>query len=112
MGFSCQYAYLSISRWAACVRTFCRHHAEATTQRDGFSSRWTTILAGSYHDFSSSRPVLGALLGVLPQKSFLNLVEGANILKTLPQLVYLLAGPVLLIALSAFLTDRKLRTGA
>ena len=72
----------------------------------------TTILAGSYHDFSSSRPVLDALLNVLPQKSFLNLVESANPLHTMPELIYLLAAPVLLIALSAFLTKRKLETGA
>jgi ABC-2 type transport system permease protein len=72
----------------------------------------TTILAGSYHDFSSSRPVLDALLGVLPQKRFLNLVERSNVLRTLPELIYLLAAPVLLIALSAYLANRRLKTGA
>ncbi len=73
---------------------------------------FTTILAGSYHDFSSSRPVLDALLNVLPQKSFLSLVEGANLLHTLPEFIYLLAAPILLIALNAFLANRGLKTGA
>lgn len=71
----------------------------------------TTILAGSYYDFSSTRPVFDMALNLLPQKSFLTLVEGANLSKTLPQFAYLVAFPAALFALSAFAANRKLKGG-
>ena len=71
----------------------------------------TTILAGSYYDFSGTRPVFNMILGALPQKSFLTLVERANLTQTLPQLGYLLLFPAVLIALSAVIANRKLRAG-
>lgn len=75
----------------------------------------SSILAGSFFSFSASRPLFDAAITVLPQKSFLALVQGIEQGRALagnfPQLAYLLLLPIALFLLSAALTKRGLKNG-
>ncbi len=75
----------------------------------------TSILAGSFYSFNSGNAMVKNLIGVLPQKSYLNLVQGIEQGKALgaflPQLGYMLALSILLFALGAVICKRKFNQG-
>ena len=75
----------------------------------------TTMLAGSFINFSSNRPVFDSIIRVLPQKSFLTLVQGVEqgrvLSSYLPQLLHILLIIAALFILSAAISSKNLRKG-
>lgn len=75
----------------------------------------TSLLAGCFYSFDNGNIIMKKIIMVLPQKNFLILIQGIEQGKGLenfiPQLVYLLALPLLLLTLSAIFVKSRLKRG-
>lgn len=75
----------------------------------------TTLLCGSFFNVSSGRPVFDAVVSILPQKSFLTLVQGVErgsaLISCLPQIAHILIVTAVFFILSMEISVKKLRSG-
>ncbi|MDP4094662.1 MAG: ABC transporter permease [Bacillota bacterium] len=76
----------------------------------------TTILAGSFYSFENNNSIMKAIINILPQKSYLNLVRGLEQGKTMvnfmPELAYLTVLTVMLFSAGTIICRRKLKHGS
>jgi len=75
----------------------------------------TSILSGSFYSFGDGNVVMRSIIGILPQKGYLNIVQGIEqgkrVTDFLPQLAYLVTLPALLFVLGAVVCKRKFNRG-
>ncbi|NFE08600.1 ABC transporter permease [Clostridium botulinum] len=75
----------------------------------------TSILSGSFHSFSDNNKILDIIINILPQKSYLTLVQGVengkNILSYKLELSYIVILILVLFTLASLITKNSLKTG-
>ena len=75
----------------------------------------TSILSGSFYSFSDNNKILDTIINILPQKSYLTLVQGVengkNILSYKLELSYIVILILVLFALASLMTKNSLKTG-
>ncbi|MCS4475220.1 ABC transporter permease [Clostridium botulinum] len=75
----------------------------------------TSILSGSFYSFSDNNKILDIIINILPQKSYLTLVQGIengkNILSYKLELSYIVILILVLFTLASLITKNSLKTG-
>ncbi|AVP63337.1 ABC transporter permease [Clostridium botulinum] len=75
----------------------------------------TSILSGSFYSFSDNNKILDMIISILPQKSYLTLVQGVengkSILNYKLELSYIVILILVLFTLASLMTKKSLKTG-
>ncbi|KRU30348.1 ABC-2 family transporter protein [Clostridium sporogenes] len=75
----------------------------------------TSILSGSFYSFSDNNKILDTIINILPQKSYLTLVQGVengkNILSYKLELSYIVILILVLFTLASLMTKNSFKTG-